>query len=101
MTLSGGITLCGPHVICLWTNCTCPLPAFLRAACALKCMGGSLQGRLWPRDEEERKAALELGYELNKVLHIEDLCKVEGGSSVCGKGFSLQVLCRYDHNICS
>lgn len=50
-------------------------PEGVIAACALKCMGGSLQGRLWPRDEEERKAALELGYELNKVLHIEDLCK--------------------------
>lgn len=37
------------------------------AAAALKCMGGHIQGRLWPRDENEKKRALEAGYDLTKV----------------------------------
>lgn len=37
------------------------------AAAALKCMGGSIQGRLWPRNEDERKRAIEAGYDLSKV----------------------------------
>jgi len=50
-------------------------PEGVIAACALKCMGGSLQGRLWPRNEEERRKAVERGYDLTKVLHVDDLCK--------------------------
>lgn len=50
-------------------------PEGVIAACALKCMGGTLQGRLWPRNEEETKKALALGYDLKKVLGVEDLCK--------------------------
>ncbi len=47
------------------------LPAVpCRAACALKCMGGHIQGRLWPRDDKERAAALERGYDLNKILTL-------------------------------
>ena len=37
-------------------------------------MGASIQGRLWPRTEEERAAAIALGYDLDKVLHTNDLC---------------------------
>ncbi len=40
-------------------------------------MGGSLQGRLWPRNEQERSEALRLGYDLSKILHTEDLAKGE------------------------
>ena len=43
------------------------------AAAALKCMGGELIGRLWPRNDEERNAALALGYDLDKVLGTDDL----------------------------
>ena len=39
-------------------------------------MGGSMQGRLWPRNEKERSEALRLGYDLDRILHTEDLCKV-------------------------
>jgi fructose-1,6-bisphosphatase II len=46
------------------------------AAAALKCMGGELQGRLWPRDDDERDAAIALGYQLDKVLGLDDL--IEG-----------------------
>ncbi len=48
-------------------------PEGVISAAALKCMGGEQQGRLWPRNEAERKAALEAGYDLKAVLHISDL----------------------------
>jgi fructose-1,6-bisphosphatase II len=48
-------------------------PEGVIAAAALKCMGGELQGRLWPRDEHERDEAVRLGYEVTKVLDLEDL----------------------------
>ncbi len=48
-------------------------PEGVIAACALKAIGGAMQGRLWPRDEAERKAALAAGYDLDRVLHIDDL----------------------------
>lgn len=38
------------------------------AAAALKCMGGSIQGRLWPRNEEEARKAKEQGYDVQKIL---------------------------------
>mmetsp|Transcript_5219 Transcript_5219/g.9041 ORF Transcript_5219/g.9041 Transcript_5219/m.9041 type:complete len:421 (+) Transcript_5219:115-1377(+) len=50
-------------------------PEGVIAAAALKCMGGSLQGRLWPRNEDERTRAIAAGYDLNRILHLNDLCK--------------------------
>lgn len=48
-------------------------PEGVIAAAALKCMGGEIQGRLYPRDETERSQALELGYDLEKILTLDDL----------------------------
>jgi fructose-1,6-bisphosphatase II len=48
-------------------------PEGVIAACALKCLGGSIQGRLWPRNEDERRAALDQGYDLDQVLSLDDL----------------------------
>jgi fructose-1,6-bisphosphatase II len=48
-------------------------PEGVLAAAALKCMGGEIQGRLWPRDDAERGAALAAGYDLDSVLHTDDL----------------------------
>ena len=48
-------------------------PEGVIAAAALKCMGGAMQGRLWPRNDEERSAALAAGYDLDRVLTEEDL----------------------------
>jgi fructose-1,6-bisphosphatase II len=48
-------------------------PEGVIAACALKCLGGSIQGRLWPRNDDERRAALDAGYDLDKVLMLDDL----------------------------
>jgi fructose-1,6-bisphosphatase II len=48
-------------------------PEGVIAAAALKCLGGEIQGRLWPRNETERKAAIAAGYDLDKVLMTDDL----------------------------
>ncbi|MCX7620360.1 MAG: class II fructose-bisphosphatase [Acidimicrobiales bacterium] len=48
-------------------------PEGVIAAAALKCMGGEMQGKLWPRNDEERQAAIDLGYDLDKVLTTETL----------------------------
>ncbi|MGH9114469.1 MAG: class II fructose-bisphosphatase [Acidimicrobiales bacterium] len=48
-------------------------PEGVIAAAALKCMGGEIQGRLWPRDDTERRAAADQGYDLTQVLGIDDL----------------------------
>ena len=48
-------------------------PEGVIAACAIKCLGGAIQGRLWPRNEEERDAAIQAGYDLDQVLTTEDL----------------------------
>jgi fructose-1,6-bisphosphatase II len=48
-------------------------PEAIIAACALKCMGGVIQGRLAPRDEAERRRALDAGHDLNRVLTTDDL----------------------------
>ena len=49
-------------------------PEGVIAAAALKCIGGELQGRLWPRNESEREAAIALGYDLGRLLGTDDLC---------------------------
>ena len=50
-------------------------PEGVLAAAALRCMGGEIQGRLWPRDDEERQAALSAGYDLDAILTTEDLVR--------------------------
>ena len=50
-------------------------PEGVLAACALKCMGGVLYGKLWPRNDEERRAALDAGYDLDAILGIDDLVR--------------------------
>ncbi len=48
-------------------------PEGVIAAAALKCMGGEIQGRLWPRNDEERDAAVAAGYDLDEVLDTDRL----------------------------
>jgi fructose-1,6-bisphosphatase II len=49
-------------------------PEAVLTACALKCVGGEIQSRLWPRNDDERRRAEEQGYDLAKIYHTEDLC---------------------------
>ena len=48
-------------------------PEGVITAAAVKCLGGQLLGRLWPRDDAERTAATEAGYDLDRVLDRDDL----------------------------
>ena len=50
-------------------------PEGVIAACALKCVGGDFQGRLWPRDDGDRKLAAERGLSLTQVLTIDDIVR--------------------------
>src|SRR3954466_5919586 len=50
-------------------------PEGIIAACAMKCVGGVIQGRLWPKDDEERQRAIDAGHDLDPdhVLSTDDL----------------------------
>jgi fructose-1,6-bisphosphatase II len=50
-------------------------PEGIITAAALKCMGGAMQARLWPRDDDERRKALDAGHDLARVLSIDDLVR--------------------------
>jgi len=50
-------------------------PEGIIAACALKCMGGVIQGRLWPQDDDERQKAIDAGHDLDRVLTTDDLVR--------------------------
>jgi fructose-1,6-bisphosphatase II len=52
-------------------------PEGIIAASAITCMGGSFQGRLWPKDDEERRKAIAAGHDLDRVLHTSDLVRGE------------------------
>ena len=50
-------------------------PEGIITACAMKCLDGTIQGRLWPKDDEERRRALDAGHDLDPehVLGTDDL----------------------------
>ena len=48
-------------------------PEGVISAAAIKCLGGALQGRLWPRDDAERQALIEAGFDVDRVLTEDDL----------------------------
>jgi fructose-1,6-bisphosphatase II len=52
-------------------------PEGVIAACAMKCLDGAILGKLYPRDDSERQAALDAGYDLDKVLTTDDLVSGE------------------------
>jgi fructose-1,6-bisphosphatase II len=52
-------------------------PEGIIAACAVKCLGGIIQGRLAPRDADERDRAIAAGHDLKQVLRTDDLVASE------------------------
>jgi len=48
-------------------------PEGVIAAAAVKCLGGAVQGRLWPRDDDERRRLVDAGYDPDRVLMTDDL----------------------------
>jgi fructose-1,6-bisphosphatase II len=64
-------------------------PEGVLAATALRCLGGDIQVKMWPRDEAERKKLVKDGFEgeLNKVYYAEDLAQ-GSGIMFCATGIS-------------
>src|SRR5690242_14049137 len=54
-------------------------PEGIIAACAMKCIGGKIQGKLWPQDDDERQRALDAGHDLDPdhLLSTDDLVSGE------------------------
>jgi fructose-1,6-bisphosphatase II len=50
-------------------------PEGVISASALKCLGGGMQGKLWPRNADERQALVAAGFDLDRVLTTDDLVK--------------------------
>ncbi len=50
-------------------------PEGIITAAAMKCMGGAMQGRLWPKDDEERAKAVAAGHDLDRVLTADELVR--------------------------
>jgi fructose-1,6-bisphosphatase II len=48
-------------------------PEGVIAAAAIKCLGGALQGKLWPRDDDEKQRLVDAGYDIDRVLTTDDL----------------------------
>lgn len=58
-------------------------PEGVLSAAAIKCMGGEMLGRLWPRNDEERQAAIDAGYDLEQVLTCNDLIGTDNVFFAC------------------
>ena len=48
-------------------------PEGVISAAAIKCLGGAMQGKLWPRNDDERQRLLAAGFDLDRVLTEDDL----------------------------
>jgi fructose-1,6-bisphosphatase II len=58
-------------------------PEGVTATCAVKALGGEILGRLWPRNDEERSEAEQMGYDLKQVLTTEELVASDDCFFVC------------------
>lgn len=79
-------------------------PEAVLAAAALKCLGGEMQVKIWPRDDEERQKILDMGYsedDFDKVYDTEDLAKGDSiifcATGITGGDFLRGV--RYEGNV--
>jgi len=71
--VAGGINaaMYGTRIdMCVGTGGT---PEGIITACALKALGGFIQGRLLPKDDQERERAIAAGHDLDRILGIDDL----------------------------
>jgi fructose-1,6-bisphosphatase II len=48
-------------------------PEGVISAAAIKCLGGAMQGKLWPRNDDERQRLVDAGYDIDAVLAADDL----------------------------
>ncbi len=49
-------------------------PEAVLTACALKCVGGEIQTKLWPRNDDEKQRAVDMGFDLERIYRTDDLC---------------------------
>jgi fructose-1,6-bisphosphatase II len=52
-------------------------PEGIIAACAIKTLGGVIQGRLWPKDDDEKQKAIDAGHDQSRVLVTDELVQGE------------------------
>ena len=52
-------------------------PEGVISAAAIKCLGGAMQGKLWPRNDDERQRLLDEGFDIERVLTADDLVQGE------------------------
>lgn len=55
-------------------------------------MGGYLEGRLWPRNGDERGLCQEQGYDVSKILYLDDLVKGDDVSGASGKNSGISLM---------
>jgi fructose-1,6-bisphosphatase II len=71
--VAGAISACRPNTSTDLLVGIGGTPEGIIAAAAIRCMGGAIQGQLAPKDDDERQKAIDRGYDLDLILHTEDL----------------------------
>lgn len=71
--VAGALSTCKPHSGIDLLMGIGGSPEAIISACAVKCAGGNMQCKLWPRNDEEREKCSEKGMDYNKVLTLNDL----------------------------
>jgi fructose-1,6-bisphosphatase II len=71
--VAGAISACRPNTSTDMLAGIGGTPEGIIAAAAIRCMGGAIQAKLWPKDDEERQKAIDRGYDLDQVLNTEEL----------------------------
>jgi fructose-1,6-bisphosphatase II len=71
--VAGGISACRPNSGTDLLAGIGGTPEGIITAAAIRCMGGAIQAKLAPKDDEERQKAIDAGYDLEKILNTEDL----------------------------
>jgi fructose-1,6-bisphosphatase II len=75
--VAGAISACRPNTSTDLLIGIGGTPEGIIAAAAIRCMGGAIQGQLAPKDDDERQKAIDRGYDLDQILHTEDLVSGE------------------------
>jgi len=70
--ISGALSTCKPHSGIDLLMGIGGSPEAVITACAIKCVGGNMQCKLWPRNDEEREKCREKGMDVDKVLYLND-----------------------------
>jgi fructose-1,6-bisphosphatase II len=71
--VAGAISACRPNTSTDMLAGVGGTPEGIIAAAAIRCMGGAIQAKLWPKDDEERQKAIDRGHDLDQVLTTEEL----------------------------